>query len=331
MRFHILVVAGVFSIVSPVQAQNWPGRSVRIFAASVEVLDTLGAAPRRLYSDTSAWAIWTPAVSPTGALVGVVRMEKGIMNGTGYGVAPYPTTLILDAGTGAERLRIPGGYAFTWCGDTCIAVVYGVYSEGSEVGPYGDSAAIYDVATRRRRVALHRERGVFYSPRWIPGDSSVIFGGFYGGPKYRIRDGAPLEWDGPSPELSGSRGWAIRRGEGEVQVVPVDGSADSTPVPLPGRWQVEEWLGQTDKVLLLELAPRRILPRGDPGARRVRPSPPRDPSAPPPDRTYRIWDLATGEVSEEWKAAETPWRGPAPNGCRLFLKEGRLTAAPGCR
>jgi hypothetical protein len=314
-------------------AQNWPGRSARLVTSGVEVLDLAGATPRRVFTDTAAWGVWDPSISPDGSLLAVVRMQRGVIDGHGYGVPPYPTTVIVDARSGAERLRIPGAYAFTWCGNACVAVLYGVYIEDSEVGPYGDSAAVYDLRTARRQFVLQRERTPFFAPHWSPRDSTVIFGGFYGGPQVSLRDGSQRAPDAAWPNVSGSGRWMIGRPDADYRYVvqPSDGSLDSIAIPVAGRWQVEEWLGQTDKVLLLELPPLRIVDRNDPNARRVRPRPPRDPNAPPPERTYRIWDLATGAVSEVWTAAETNWRGPAPGSCRLFLKNGSLTAAPGCR
>jgi hypothetical protein len=331
MRSQLLATVLALVFAPHLAGQNWPGRSVRLVPNGVEILDNAGVLPRRIFTDTTAWAVLTPSVSPNGELLGVVRMEAGVIEGTGYGVPPYPTTVVLDSRTGAARLRIPGAYAFAWCGVSCVAVLYGVYSEDSEVGPYGDSAAVYDVTIGRRRFVLHRELGAFFAPRWISRDSSVIFGGYYGGPKVSLQDGSQHELNAPSPNESGSGRWVIETGpEMPTAVVrPRDGSVDSIAIPLEGRWQVEEWLGRTDKILLLFIPPRRPPRPGEPTG--VRPRPPRDPNAPPADRTYRIWDVATGTVSEEWKAAETAWRGPAPNGCRLFLKDGGLTAAPGCR
>lgn len=340
MRFHFLGTLLVLTLAPRLAAQNWPGRSVRLVPSGVEILDAPNGTPRRIFFDSTAWGVNDPAVAPGGARVGVIRWEQGQLGGTGYVVPPIPTVVVIDAGSGRVLLRVLGGLAFEWCGNDCISVLYGHYDEGSEGGPYGDSLGIFEPSTGEQLHSYHPAGVSFIAPAWRPADSTIVSQAYdrdgyrvsrLPGIRIELRSGE-FRIDSVVPGVPSASGqYVIQREEGDSgwvrrRSVP----AIDIAIPIGGRWQIEEWLGRTDKVLLLQLPPLRPRLPGAPRPR-VRPSAPRDPNALPAERTYRIWDVPTGQVSEEWKAAETPWRGPAPNGCRLFLKENKLTAAPGCR
>lgn len=334
MRIQTLGAMLVLVWAPNLAAQIWPGRSVRRAGAGIEVLDSSAALPRRVFEDTGATVLMDPSVGPGGKWVALVRHIRIPTHDENGSDRRKTTVIVVDALTGRRQLEVPGGLYFFWCGTDCIAVLYGYYSEGFEGGPSSDSLDVFRPSNGLRSQSYKASSGQFVDPHWFPKDSSILSGGWSGsGREFRrtflrldLRTG---EIDATEPlrgEISGSGRFAIERDYGEpARVVR---NSESVSPPLEGRWQVEEWLGRTDKALLLSIPPRRPSPPGTPN--RVRPSPPRDPTAPPTERTYRVWDVAGGTVSGEWMAAETPWRGPAPNGCRLFLKDGRLTAAPGC-
>jgi len=303
-----------------------------LVTSGVEVLDVPTATPRRVFYDSTAWMVTGQSISPTGEFLAVVRYEPGRIEGTGYGLPPFPTTVVLEASTGAVVMSIPRGISAVWCGEECLTVLYGVYVEGSEVGVLGDSMTVFNVVAGHPLLTVEPVRWQIAAPAWRPSDSSIVYRGAPRGRwetrKLDLRTGEQASESFGRGESSGSGRFFRHYEEGRAWVTSTDDTS-VIAVPLEGVWQVEEWLGRTDKVLLIKLTPRVLLPRGTPGGG---PRPiVRDTTKPNPERVYRIWDVASGEISEEWSAAETQWRGPAPNGCRLFMKDRRLTAAPGCK
>lgn len=338
MRIPIIGALLILACAPPLLAQNWPGRAIRLVPGGAEVLDSPNASPRRVFGDTTPRWVVSPSVAPDGNWIALIRYEPGRVEGTSYTVNPLPVVFVVDAGTGGIQFSVRGGISYLWCGPDCIAVLYGTYNEGSEGGPYGDSLAVFRASTGALRMLFKVPNTGLIAPTWFPQDSSIVASAWSGlGRSARhsflrldFSTGVISETEAREGAISGSGRFVHRYVEGDSWITRAGtGTAMLTP-NIDGRWQVEEWLGRTDKVLLLQLPPLR--PRVPGGPRpRVRPSAPHDPNAPPAERTYRIWDVAGGTVSGEWKAAETAWRGPAPNGCRLFLRDGKLTAAPGCR
>lgn len=320
-------------------AQTWPGRVARLNQGGIEVLDSATGAPRRITGDTALDWLTDLSVAPGGGRVGVVQFERGPSGADGQEGWPTAFTVVFDAISGRQTLRIRDGLSFLWCGSDCIAVLYGLYSENSEGGPSGDSLDVFRASTGERSFVTRSPHLIFDGPQWWASDSTIVADGFtldapraepIPGIRIDLRSGsvrvAPVVLGIPSA----SGRFVIRSEYGESHwVAQSSDSLHGLRHGLPGKWQVEEWLGKSDKILLLFIPPRRPPPPGTPGG--VRPRTPSERNAAPPERTYRVWDVATGRVGPEWKAAETGWRGPAPNGCRLFLKDGRLTAAPGCR
>ena len=336
----ILPLLLILSAAQPTSAQNWPGPSVRRVSGGIEVLDSPSGVPRRVYFDSTERWITDLSVGPGGGRVAFVRFTRVQTGPEDYSDRRESEVVVLDAQSGRRQLGVEGGLSYVWCGADCVAVLYGTYNENSEGGPYGDSLDVFHASTGRRIHSFHPKDTSFIAPRWVASDSVILAeayarGGYQAlrlpGLRLDLRTGSLQAESVIAGSRSGSGRFVHNYEMDESWVQRASSDTSRVRPPLEGRWQAEEWLGRSDKMLLIKLAPRVTRPRvrGDGGG--VRPVVPRPAGTLPPERTYRIWDVATGQVSDEWKAAETPWRGPAPNGCRLFLKDGRLTAAPGCR
>src|SRR2546425_4322669 len=138
----------------------------------VELIDPVSGAGRRIYQ-ASSWSTTSLTVSPTGAYLGLLEVQAGIIEGVNYRVPPRAELVVLDTAGAVVRRVAKDVVNYVWCGSMCLAFIRGSFNEGDlNYAPTG--AFVLSLSTG----TLHSVPARPYPHRltWAPFDSSVYFG-----------------------------------------------------------------------------------------------------------------------------------------------------------
>jgi hypothetical protein len=283
--------------------------AIRHRGLAVEVLDSAGRA-RALWTASDAGQVANEALSPSGAYATASVWSPGVHGEVRYAVDPAPTLIVIRTNDGEVVRSIPGVIHATWCGEDCLALVYGHYMEEAPGGARGDSFAILTPSTgERRRMAL---QGIPLESLWNRGDSTVLVLVWTGAgdrvARVNVTTGTVSSTHATSLSISPSGRYFFAAGdEGEPYVLRE--MSTGAVVPWPGQANTlrpMEWSGTGDRLLLRTETPRRTPPR----------SGSRDRSAGVrlltgdrnPEQEFRLWEPETGRLSRPWRGRGTEWR-----------------------
>jgi len=294
--------------------------AARVFARLVtpnvvELIDPVSGAGRRIYQ-ASSWSTTDLTVSPTGAYLGLLEVQAGIIEGVNYRVPPRAELVVLDTAGAVVRRVAKDVINYTWCGSACLAFIRGWYSENELHDPTG--AFVFSLATG----TLHSIPLLPQHLTWAPFDSSVYFG--YGDStgwhvrRYHLPNG-PLEATRHRDlDFSADGGYYLHvvDSAGDRRVAVYETESDRE-VPIPTGEIALRWLPSGGSLLLLREAPRRVTRKpGD-----ARPFVfPRTPG--PADADYAVYDVGARRLVGPLHGHIPPWA--SPQGVVPFVSGARV-------
>lgn len=296
---------------TPVFAQLRPGNMV-------DLVDPVTGAGRTVYRST-AWSTTGLQVSPTGAYLGLLEVQPGVIEGVNYRVPPRAELTVLDT-TGVLVRRVANDVVnYVWCGSACLAFIRGTYNENElHYSPTG--AFVLDLSSGK----LDSLPGHPYPHHlmWAPFDSSVYFQ-YPGQPlgrlvqRYHMPNGPLVSTSHRDLHFSLDGRYYLDLADSSA-VRPLVYETRSDQVVMLGTQDVpERWLPSGGSHLLLHKAALPSKPaRGAP--RRVRVRPPG-----PVDVDYSVYDVETGRLVRSLHGHFPPWA--SPQGIVPFLSQGRIS------
>ena len=279
--------------------------AARVFARLVtpnvvELIDPVSGAGRRIYQ-ASSWSTTDLTVSPTGAYLGLLEVQAGIIEGVNYRVPPRAELVVLDTAGAVVRRVAKDVINYTWCGSACLAFIRGWYSENELHDPTG--AFVFSLATG----TLHSIPLLPQHLTWAPFDSSVYFG--YGDStgwhvrRYHLPNG-PLEATrhrGKDLSFSPDGRYYLRYEEGKHSLYDAQTEQD---IPLPTVGVPDRWVPGGGHQLLL----RKTLPR--PAARDRYPTARVRVAGEPADVDYLVYDVESRQVGDSLRGRIPAWASP---------------------
>ena len=280
----------------------------RVFARLVtpnvlELIDPVSGAGRRIYQ-ASSWSTTGLTVSPTGAYLGLLEVQAGVIEGVNYRVPPRAKLVLLDTAGAVVRRVAKDVVNYVWCGSMCLAFIRGSFNEGDlNYAPTG--AFVLDLSTGTPHSIPARP----YPHRltWAPFDSSVYFG--YGDStgwhvrRYHLPNG-PLEarrHRGKDLSFSPDGRYYLRYEEGKHSLYDARTEQD---IPLPTVGVPDRWIPGGGHQLLL----RKTLPR--PAAREPYPTARVRLAGEPADADYLVYDVESRQVVDSLRGRIPAWASP---------------------
>lgn len=293
----------------------------------VEIVDPMTGKARSVYR-SPRWATRDLTVSPDGELLGLVEVEQGQVEGSGYRVLPASELVVLNTTGSIVRRVAKRVQRYVWCGNTCLAYIVGDYSEGGP-GFIPESAFVHNLASSSATLVSESLRPV--DLRWAQFDSSVYLKVYRTAPdqariyRYHLATAALSSTPNLDLHFSASGRYYLHlpdESDQQFRLYDVRTNREVRVSELAAIGVPLEWVFTGPNHLLIaraSTAPRLAQPPG--GLRRPPPKPALDSGR---DVDYAIFDLDARRIVRSLRGRLLRWSAPA--GTVLFLTGGRLNA-----
>ncbi len=138
----------------------------------VERIDPVSGRGRQIYR-SSRWSTRDLTVSLDGQHLGLIEVDRGVVQGHNYQTAPAAQLLVIDTSGAVVRRIEEDVQRYVWCGADCVAYIAGTANESD----YGFAPApgihVYNLASGTSSVIASNLYP--YQLVWAPFDSSVYF------------------------------------------------------------------------------------------------------------------------------------------------------------